>query len=203
MKPIDPSEAYAPQLSRTDGDADLVARMHAGDEQALATLYDRWEFAVRAAVLRIVDRPMDAEEVVEDVFWQAWRAAGRFDGARGSVSTWLQTIARSRALDRVRRTGRLVEVELGDDDGASGMEAPAPSPDDSLVDAERSAIIRRALHELPTEQRRALELAYYEGFSQSDIARHTGIPLGTVKTRMRLALQKLRESLAGLGGSIT
>jgi RNA polymerase sigma-70 factor (ECF subfamily) len=186
-------------------DAALVARMRAGDEQALGELYDRWEDAVRVCALSIVDEAAEAEDVVEDVFWQAWRQSGRFDAERGSVSAWLLTIARSRALDRARARRRSRETSGLEELEVSGVEASV-AQNDPLVDAERgerSRMVRRALHDLPAEQRESLELAYFEGLSQTEIAARTGNPLGTVKTRMRLAMQKLRESLATLGEPAT
>jgi RNA polymerase sigma-70 factor (ECF subfamily) len=186
-------------------DAALVARMRAGDEQALGELYDRWEDAVRVCALNIVDEAAEAEDVVEDVFWQAWRQSGRFDAERGSVSAWLLTIARSRALDRARARRRSRETSGLEELELSGVEASV-AQNDPLVDAERgerSRMVRRALHDLPAEQRESLELAYFEGLSQTEIAARTGNPLGTVKTRMRLAMQKLRESLATLGEPAT
>ena len=203
MKPIGLVATYPERDTNAHGDLELIERMRTGDEQALAVLYDRYELTVRTQVLRVVDGPMDAEDVVEEVFWQAWRSADRFDGSRGDVGTWLRTMARSRALDRRRATTRAREVELADDDGVADLEAIAPSADEVLVDGERAAVVRRALQALPEEQRRALELAYYEGLSQTEVAERTGIPLGTVKTRMRLAMQKLRDSLAMLGGEAT
>ena len=186
-------------------DAALVARMRTGDERALGELYDRWEDAVRVCALSIVDEAAEAEDVVEDVFWQAWRQRGRFDAERGSVSTWLLTIARSRALDRVRARRRSRETSGLEELELSGVEASL-AQNDPLVDAERgerSRMVRRALQDLPAEQRESLELAYFEGLSQTEIAARTGNPLGTVKTRMRLAMQKLRESLATLGEPAT
>jgi len=186
-------------------DAALVARMRAGDERALGELYDRWEDAVRVCALSIVDEAAEAEDVVEDVFWQAWRQSGRFDAERGSVSAWLLTIARSRALDRARARRRSRETSGLEELEVSGVEASV-AQSDPLVDAERgerSRMVRRALHDLPAEQRESLELAYFEGLSQTEIAARTGNPLGTVKTRMRLAMQKLRESLATLGEPAT
>jgi len=186
-------------------DAALVARMRAGDERALGELYDRWEDAVRVCALSIVDEAAEAEDVVEDVFWQAWRQSGRFDAERGSVSAWLLPIARSRALDRARARRRSRETSGLEELELSGVEASV-AKNDPLVDAERgerSRMVRRALHDLPAEQRESLELAYFEGLSQTEIAARTGNPLGTVKTRMRLAMQKLRESLATLGEPAT
>jgi RNA polymerase sigma-70 factor (ECF subfamily) len=170
--------------------------MAAGDEQALGALYDRWHGLVQGVVLRIVRHREDAEDVVEETFWQAWRQAGRFEPSRGAVQTWLLTIARSRALDRVRSLNRLREEPLDADDG--GVPAQQATERDPGMDAEaseRRTIVLAALAELPLEQRQALELGYFRGLSQSEIAERTGQPLGTVKTRMRLAMQKLRGRL--------
>lgn len=172
-----------------------------GDEQALGLLYDRWEHTVRALAVRIVTDSMEAEDVVEDVFWQAWRQAPRFDAARGGAGTWLLTIARSRALDRLRSLRRSREDSGLDELIESGSDQLASAASDPFEDAERgerSRAVREALQTLPAEQRESLELAYFEGLSQTEISERTGIPLGTVKTRMRLALQKLRERLGDL-----
>jgi RNA polymerase sigma-70 factor, ECF subfamily len=189
-------------------DAELVRRMRSKDERALGAFYDRWFPVVHGVVSRMLESPDDVEDVVEEAFWQAWRQADRFDVERGSVQTWLLTVARSRALDRLRARRRLredplVEATAGDAD------TPAPTPEaasDPLADAEhaeRSRIVRAALTDLPVEQREALELGYFGGLSQSEIAEQTGLPLGTIKTRMRLALLKLRERLSPLREAIT
>jgi RNA polymerase sigma-70 factor (ECF subfamily) len=177
-------------------DDELLRRMAEGDEQALGTFYDRWNAMVHAVVLRILRQRDDVEDVVEEVFWQAWRQSNRFEAARGSVQTWLLTIARSRALDKVRALKRLreepLEVESGDLVVQVASEGDASMGAES---AERRAIVLAALSELPAEQREALELGYYSGLSQSEIAERTGQPLGTIKTRMRLAMQKLKVRL--------
>jgi RNA polymerase sigma-70 factor, ECF subfamily len=193
-----PGEGVAP----TD-DVALLRRVGAGDERALAALYDRWAGTVYALARRIVREEAEADDVVEDTFWQVWRQAARYEPSRGSVSAWLLTVARSRALDRRRARSRLREDQegepgtLGDlatDTGATPLEAAEA--------ADRSRIVRAALADLPGEQREALELAYYGGLSQTEIAERTGTPLGTVKTRMRLALRKLRDSLGGFAEAI-
>jgi RNA polymerase sigma-70 factor (ECF subfamily) len=192
-----PGEA-ASGVGRTVGSEDesLVRRMAAGEDQALGVLYDRWYPLVHGVVSRLVRQPDDVEDVVEETFWQAWRQASRFDPARGAVQTWLLTIARSRALDRVRSLRRRREDPLQGDDGEPVIQQAAEG--DPGLDAEaseRRSIVVAALNELPTEQREALELGYFGGLSQSEIAERTGQPLGTVKTRMRLAMQKLRGQL--------
>jgi RNA polymerase sigma-70 factor (ECF subfamily) len=160
---------------------------------------------VSALVARIVQSADDADDVVEETFWQAWRQAARFAADRGSVATWLLTIARSRALDRLRATRRQREEAIDDRaversaaaDGDAFI-APASDPSRDAEAGERGVLVRRALGELPREQREALELGYFGGLSQSEIAERTGQPLGTVKTRMRLGLMKLRELLSVL-----
>ncbi len=173
--------------------------MGSGDEQALGVLYDRWQSAVRAVAVRIVQDAMDADDIVEEVFWQAWRQAERFDVGRGGASTWLLTIARSRSLDKLRSVRRSREDTgldgIEDDSHGDALAVTAPDPMAAADLSERGAIVRGALATLPAEQREALELAYFDGLSQSEIAEKLGQPLGTVKTRMRLALRKLREKL--------
>jgi RNA polymerase sigma-70 factor (ECF subfamily) len=184
----------------SDADAALLAAMAAGDEGALGALYDRWSPFLHALVMQIVADADDAEEVLEETFWQAWRQAGRYEGGRGAVSTWLSAIARSRALDRMRARRRVREdryEELPEPAG-DGDAPPRRTPFDAAADAERQALVARALAQLPPEQRQTVELAYFRGMSQSEIAEHLGQPLGTVKTRARLALQKLRDTLSVL-----
>ena len=177
-------------------DVAVVQRMAAGDEQALGALYDRWYPLVHGVVSRLVRQPDDAEDVVEETFWQAWRQASRFDPTRGAVQTWLLTIARSRALDRVRSMRRRREEPLESDEGGAVVQQVAEGgPELDAEASERRRIVVTALNDLPAEQREALELGYFGGLSQSEIAERTGQPLGTVKTRMRLAMQKLRGQL--------
>jgi RNA polymerase sigma-70 factor, ECF subfamily len=193
---MNPSPTPLPYLESGREDAALVRGMAAGDDRALGALYDRWQGVVHGVVARILRQPNDIEDVVEETFWQAWRQASRFDPARGAVQTWLLTIARSRALDRARAVRRRRESPIEGDDGEVVVQQVAP--DDPGLDteaAERRRIVTAALTQLPVEQREALELGYYGGLSQSEIAERTGQPLGTVKTRMRLAMQKLRSQL--------
>ena len=180
-------------------DAELVAQTATGDEHALAALYDRYGQVLYAVAYRIVGQRADAEEVVLDSFAQAWREATRFDTARGSVAGWLTTIARSRALDLVRARGRRERITA-----TAAAERPGSSPAMGRwrmdpaggVDIdERRRQVQRALDLLSPPQRRAIELAYFEGLSQSEIAELLQEPLGTIKTRVRLGMQKLRDSL--------
>lgn len=177
-------------------DTTLLKRMAEGDERALAAFYDRWSSLVHAVVLRILRQRDDVEDVVEETFWQAWRQANRYLAARGSVQTWLLTIARSRALDRVRAVKRLREEPLEGESGEALVQQVSEGDASTSAESnERRVIVLAALSELPSEQREALELGYYNGLSQSEIAERTGQPLGTIKTRMRLAMQKLRGRL--------
>ena len=181
-------------------DEALVRQMADGDDRALGVLYDRWHPVVHGVVARMLRQADDVEDVVEETFWQAWRQASRFDRTRGAVQTWLLTIARSRALDRVRALRRRREEPLEGDDGQVVVQQVAEGdPGQDAEASERRRIVRAALTELPVEQREALELGYFGGLSQTEIAERTGQPLGTVKTRMRLALQKLRSRLQVLG----
>lgn len=187
-------------LAPLPDDRALLKRMAAGDESALGALYDRWSPLLHSVVLRIVGQPEEAEEVLEDTFWQAWRQAGRYEEGRSSVSTWLTMIARSRALDRVRARGRVREERWEElpEPSASEVDAPAATPLDHTEAAETARRVREAVALLPPEQRKTVELAYFRGMSQTEIAEETGEPLGTVKTRARLALIKLREALSTL-----
>jgi RNA polymerase sigma-70 factor (ECF subfamily) len=181
-------------------DGALVRRMAAGDESALGLLYDRWSPLLHSVARRILSDPDDAEEVLEEAFWQAWRQAGRYEEGRGGVSTWLTMMVRSRALDRVRARGRMREERwavLPEPSSANAFDSPA-APDALTERSEERRIIEAAVARLPPEQRETVELAYFRGMSQSEIAAALGQPLGTVKTRARLALQKLRESLVVL-----
>ncbi len=189
----------------TDSNAALVARMAAGDEHALGVLYDRWSTTVHTLAYYLLGQADEAEDAVEETFWQAWREAGRYDASRGAVSTWLSTIARSRALDRQRARRRRAEEPLegvvpsSDGTGAGNVADARPSAANPQQDAEaseRARAIAAALSKLPVEQREVIELAYFGGLSQSEIATRTSLPLGTVKTRARLALEKLRAPLA-------
>jgi RNA polymerase sigma-70 factor (ECF subfamily) len=171
----------------------LVERVAAGEMDAAAELYDRYAAQVYALARRIVRNDGDAEDVVQEVFSQAWRTADRYDSRRGSVVGWLLTITRTRAIDKIR--ARQARPDTGGAALPAGLAAADPSQPDVLVAAEQASRVRAALLELPAPQRTALELAYYEGLTQSEIADRLSEPLGTVKTRMRTALSTLRARL--------
>jgi RNA polymerase sigma-70 factor (ECF subfamily) len=171
----------------------LVARVSAGEDAGLGELYDATNRLIYSLVLRIVSDAATADEVTLDVYKQVWRQASRYDASRGGPLAWLTTIARSRALDRLRadRQELLREEPLE----TAFQHAASDDVEGDAAAAETRAIVQRALSELSPEQRRVLELAYYGGLSQSEIAAKLNQPLGTVKTRTRLGMIKLRDLL--------
>lgn len=191
--------AGSPGAGRADAqavDRAALEQMAKGDQQGLALLYDHYAKPIFSLALRVLNDQGEAEEVVQDVFTQAWQQASRYDTARGAVGAWLFTVARSRAIDRLR--ARRVRPEwVADERQAERLPAPEPAPDLRLLSAEEVAHVRAALNELPLLQRLAIELAYYEGLTHAEIAERLEQPLGTVKTRIRLALTRLRETLGG------
>jgi RNA polymerase sigma-70 factor (ECF subfamily) len=178
-----------------EADRDAVRRLARGDAEALAEIYDRHARLLYSLALRIVRLQADAEDVLQEVFAQVWRQAPRYDASRGTVIGWLVTQTRSRALDRLRR-GRARPQATDDEQAAQALADSAPGIDLTLVSAQQAAAVRAALEALPENQRVPLELAYYEGLSQSEIAGKLGVPLGTIKTRIRQALLRLREAMA-------
>lgn len=171
----------------------LVEALALGDEAALGQAYDLYSRRVYSLILRLVIQPAEAEEVMQDVFLELWRRADRFDASRGSLLTWLLTIARSRAIDRLRHHRARISTEAFPEDA----EPPAPfeTPADLTTDEDSHARVVAALDELPDVERRVIDLAYFEGKTQQEIAAETGWPLGTVKGRARNALRRLRACL--------
>ena len=171
---------------------DLLTRMAAGDREAFAVFYDRYAPVVFPLILRIVRERADASDVLQEVFWEAWRSADAYDPARGSPEAWMVTRARTRAIDRIRATRRRSETFVAPLDEAVAA-APGEPPGDAAERAEHRGTIRSALDRLPDAQREVIELAYYAGLTQTEIAERLKQPLGTVKTRIRLGLERLRE----------
>jgi RNA polymerase sigma-70 factor (ECF subfamily) len=197
MNPSEQDAPYTREIRSNAEDVALIRRMYDADETALGALYDRWMRPLYSLVVHLLKDPDEAEDVVEETFWQAWRKASSYEPSRGAVSTWLLTIGRRRALDRLRAKARRREDPLTRE-GWVLAEMPSNAPDPSQIaeGAERRKYVLAALSELPEEQREVLELGYFKGLTQTEIAQATGQPLGTVKTRMRLAMQKLREPLS-------
>jgi RNA polymerase sigma-70 factor (ECF subfamily) len=175
-------------------DVAAVDRTAGGDAEALAQLYDRHARHVFSLACRILGDPAEAEEVVQDVFSQAWLQAGRYDPARAPVVAWLLMMTRSRAIDRRRARQASPVADTGQAELPDLPDGGA-LPDARALSADQVGRLRRALRALPLVQRLPIELAYYEGLSQSEIADQLEQPLGTVKTRIRLGLQKLREAM--------
>ena len=173
--------------------ATLMRSIADGDERAFETLYDRTSRQVYGLVLRITGNVATAEEVLLDAYTQAWRKRTQYDEVRGTPLAWLITIARTRAIDRLRSTRGSDERQAALDEASMHAEATNITAAMEARDAGRH--VRSALEALPGEQREVIELAYYGGMSHSEIAARLGQPLGTVKTRVRLAMMKLREIL--------
>lgn len=175
----------------------LVQKMAGGDQDALATLYDQTSGVLYALALRVVRNREDAEEVVLDVYSRAWRLARNFDPARGGVLTWLIMMTRSIAIDRLRSGAAKAEKTEALDEPRQEA-AGDPDPELTAMFREQRERINAALDQLPPEQRQAVELAFFGGLSHSEMADRLGVPLGTIKTRVRLGLARLRGSLEGL-----
>jgi RNA polymerase sigma-70 factor, ECF subfamily len=193
-------------------DIHLMGRVRAGDREAFARLFDRHAPAVLGLLVRILGSRSEAEEVLQEVFLQTWRQAGRYEPGRATPRGWLLVLARSRALDvvRSREARRRREMDLATDpSGVAGsavvagnpgapaatLATTAPLGTERLEADERRRQVHSALDRLPDEQRRCIELAYFEGLSQSQIAQRLDAPLGTVKSRIHLGMSKLREAL--------
>ncbi len=181
-------------------DAALIRQVVERRPEALAELYRRFAPTLLALARRILDNHADAEEVVQEAFVQVWNRSGSYDPARSSVSTWLVLIARSRAIDRLR-SRRVVERthEAGAQAAVQGPGETHASPEaiENVFIQERHERVRREMAALPAEQQQVLEMAFYQGLTQSEIAARAGLPLGTVKTRTLLAMKKLRHALRG------
>jgi RNA polymerase sigma-70 factor (ECF subfamily) len=171
----------------------MIREIAGGDGQALAALYDATSRTVYGLLLRILSDPSAAEEVLLDVYSQVWRRAGSYSPERGKPLAWLTTIARSRAIDRVRRGRQEQQLTAPLDEAARAAEGE--SVEEGVRAGEVRAVLRAALERLAPEQREVIELAYYGGMSHSEIAAARGLPLGTVKTRTRLGMMRLREML--------
>jgi len=174
----------------------LVRQIQARDQQALEALYDQLAPLVNALILRILGDKAEAEEVLGETFWQVWRDAATYDPSRGTLEGWVITIARSRALDRLRMRKRQEAggTPLGQESQAVPTR-PSPMPETVALQGERARAVSAALQSLSEEQRLPIELAYYEGLSQAEIAHRLAQPHGTIKSRIRLGLLRLRKVL--------
>jgi RNA polymerase sigma-70 factor (ECF subfamily) len=180
--------------ARTDDE--LLAGVAAGEEAALAELYDRYHLLAFSLALRVLRDRARAEDVVQDAFLAVWRKAPSFAAARGSVKTWLAAIVRNRAIDVVRARR---ESDADDEAVLLALRDTSPAVEEQVTASLDRQTVRAAMDRLPAEQRRVVELAYFEGLSHSEIAEMTALPLGTVKGRIRLAMQRLRAELLSRG----
>ncbi len=187
-------------------DEELLGQMAARQPEALAGLYERYKRLIYSFVLHMLKDEATAEEITQDVFLRAWDAAGKFQGGRGKVSSWLLAIAHNRAIDELRsRRARGAQVTSSYDLATPGEQeqaiqaagSAADDPEQVTLDAMQRQRVLAALTRLPPDQQRVISLAYYGGYTHREIADRLHEPLGTVKTRLRLGLQKLRTSLRG------
>ncbi len=179
-----------------DLEAPLLARIAEGDQSALSDLYDRFSRPLLAAVVRILNDSREAEDIVHDAFVAVWQKAGDYDASRGSAFSWVMTLTRNRALDRVRSRKRRGELLAQSAPADLGYDQTSADVAQAAEFSERSDAVHAAFGELPSDQRQALELAYFSGLTQQEIAARLDQPLGTIKARIRRGLLKLRDLLA-------
>jgi RNA polymerase sigma-70 factor (ECF subfamily) len=182
-----------------DADRAILERVAAGELDALEGLYERYKTMAYSIALRITGEPALAEDVVQEAFLGAWRNAARYVEGRGSVKTWLLSIVHHRAIDAIRR--RRPTTELPETDAVAPVELTLPDLWGSVAEGLDRAAILEALGAISAVQRESLELAYFGGLTQVEISDRLGVPLGTVKSRMRLGLLGLRRILTGAGGA--
>lgn len=177
------------ETARPADDAALIARVRSGDPEAMTALYDRYSGLVYAVALRVLGETGAAEDVLQEVFLQLWRNPAAFDAARGRLAPWLAVVTRHRAIDQLR--GRREQADIADVTLAvdAGL-------DDAVARNRAAEKVRAVLAAMPAEQRRALEMAFFQGLTHTEIAQQTGDPLGTVKTRIRSGLIQLRKVFA-------
>jgi RNA polymerase sigma-70 factor (ECF subfamily) len=193
---FDPSAANA---ERARVDADLLRRIARDDREAFAQLYDRFSRPLYATALRVLNNPAEAEDIVQDVFLALWEKAASFESTRGSAFAWAVTLTRNRAIDRIRMRNRRAELLSQTTAEDAGTQPSDAGPDSAtrLLFKEQTGAVRAAVAALPPEQQRAVELAFFSGLTQQEIAARLQEPLGTVKARIRRGLLKLREILGG------
>jgi len=180
--------------------APLLPSVARGDAEAFDALYERHASTLFAVLLRILGNPEDAREIMQETFVQVWNRAAQFDPERGNEIAWMISICRNRGIDRIRsrKLREIRESQAGIEISRRGPSVSVSTGAENVLRTEEQKLIRRALEDLPAAQRTALELAYFEGLSQSEIAQQLGEPLGTVKTRMHLGMKKLRDGVKQL-----
>jgi len=183
----------------TDGvDAQVMGRLAAGETEALRHVYRAFSGPIYSLLLQMLGRPEDAQDLLQEVFAKIWTDASNFDARRGAPIAWAITITRFKAIDRIRSNNRRTRLrEALETQAATRSEPRAAAPDREMLSREDASAVAVALKELPDDQRQAIELAYFRGLSQSEIAGHLGQPLTTIKGRIRRAMDNLRDSLKG------
>jgi len=177
---------------RAESDWSLLERVVRKDESALAALYDRYSGLVFAEAMRILRDNGAAEEILQDIFYQVWRTAEKFDPARGSLPGWLMVVARNRSISRLRRRSNRPAEELDQNAVSVSVNLETTASQNQMISR-----LKSVMSGMPENQRQAIELAFFEGMTHSEIAGKTGEPLGTIKTRIRSALEVLRRSVTG------
>ena len=188
--------AVVSRAQRDEDDVMLIGRIGAGDESALSELYNRYSQLLYAMQMRILHSVEDAEDMLQEVFLQVWNKASSYQRDKGTVYTWLVTLTRNRTIDRLRSKGFRKQQQEIDMEQLSLMdETRSGNPHNMTVLSEQQRTVVNVLQQLNNEQQQVLALAYYEGYSQSEIAEKLNVPLGTVKSRMRQGLLKMRSVL--------
>ena len=185
-----------PGRTQSEEAAALIARMAEGDREAFSRFYDAFAGAAFGLIRRVLRDPAAAEDVLQEVFWQVWREAARYDPRRGSPEAWLIMRAKTRAIDRLRSIRRREKTFVAPVDEALALRDDPAAPNPGVA-AEERGLVQAALGHLSPAQRRVIELAFFDGLTQTEIAARLGEPLGTVKTRARLGLERLRGILKG------
>jgi len=184
-------------------DEQLMARIQSRDDAALAALYRRHTPLLRTVVSRVVHNEHDADDLLQEIFVELWNRAESYDEAKGKALGWMVTLARRRAIDKIRRRQAYSRAEerLRLETEHEPQQTRHEGVEDDVSAAERAEIFKRLMTTLPPAQQEALHLAYYRGLSQREIAAQTGIPLGTIKTRLELAIRKIRTAILAIGGA--
>ena len=201
----EPFQSPAPPARETRAEllASIVARMSRGEQEAMSELYDETSSLLNGLLVRMLGRAEDAEEVLMDVYMRAWKKASSFSTHRGSVQSWLVIMARSMAIDRIRQRKTQADTPVFELETLGELVSGDASPETQTEDARRRRMVAAVLNELPREQREVLELAFFCGFTHSELATRLGQPLGTVKSRIRMALGKVRALLEQQTGGIS
>ena len=197
------TEAITDPIHEGPSNEQLMALIKCGDDNALEMLYRRHTRLLRSVVARVLNNEHDIDDAIQEIFLEVWRQADRYAEDKGKALGWIVTLARRRAIDRLRKNmsyGRAEERFRVETESGFGVGTPKHAVNDAVAASETSVVFKQLLNTLPVAQGQALRMAYYGGLSQREIATKTGIPLGTIKTRIELALRKLRQSIFATGG---